>query len=123
MTLEEFFSSSDFLPRFRCGAWTTTLTCTYFTANIVICLSYIAIPVHLFLLKRRMKSIPFSWALWMFIAFILFCGIGHFLEAMTFFWPAYRFLAAWHGVTAFTSLATAIILPQLLTYILFMRKK
>ena len=65
-----------------------------------------AIPATLIYFVRRRKDLPFSWMFWMFGAFIIGCGMTHFLEVVTFHTPIYRFSGLVKLITAAVSLAT-----------------
>ncbi len=57
----------------------------------------------------------------MFIAFILFCGLTHFIDAVIFWWPAYRLSALLRFFTALVSVITVLSLYKLLPVIFKLR--
>lgn len=113
----DWLSASDFTPRGSCGNWTEVWLSIYVVSQLVIAFSYFGIPFVL-VVARWQHSITFHKRrrlLLLFSLFILFCGVGHILDGpLAFIWPNYRVFALWHLVTAFLSLATAIVLPRLL---------
>jgi hypothetical protein len=76
--------------------------------------AYAAIPFALayFILRRR--DVPFLPIFWLFAAFILFCGVGHFLEAFIFWHPWYRLTAVIKVCTAIVSWVTVLALLPVL---------
>ncbi|MEZ6210261.1 MAG: hypothetical protein R3B46_03310 [Phycisphaerales bacterium] len=54
---------------------------------------------------------PFSFVFWLFVAFILSCGVTHLTEAIIYR-PIYRFAGLAKAVTATISIATVIALVQ-----------
>lgn len=108
------FDTSDFPARWTCGRWGVIEGWTHIISDVLIFASYVAIPAALFILLRKRRDIAFPRILWLFIAFILSCGIGHGVESLMFWWPAYRFTAVIKAVTAVVSVATAIALVRTL---------
>ena len=87
------FDTSSYPARWNCGEWTPLEGWLHIVSDVGIFLAYFAIPAALiyFLLKR--KDTPFNGLLFLFAAFILFCGAGHLLEAIIFYYPLYRLSA------------------------------
>jgi signal transduction histidine kinase len=115
------FETADWPPRWHCGNWTQFHGWLYIISDIAIWLAYFAIPVLLFLIISKRKDIPFPKILWLFIAFILLCGTTHLLDAMIFWWPAYRLSALIRFVTGVVSLFTVFALYKLLPLIYRLR--
>jgi len=119
----EFFQNlldtSDWPPRWICGIWTDFHGWLYIASDISIWLSYFIIPVIIIWFIQRNQNIPFLPVFWLFGAFILFCGATHLLDAVIFWWPAYRLSALVRFFTAIVSLATVFALirdlPRLLS--------
>lgn len=90
----------------------------HIAADIGIFASYFAIPAILLYTLRYHKKLPFKSLLILFSAFILLCGAGHLLEAVIFYWPAYRLAGLLKVATAVVSIVTAAsmikILPEAL---------
>ncbi len=88
-------------------------------ANGLIAISYASIPIFLVVFVRKRKDLPFSWAIVLFGAFILFCGTTHFVHIIGLWWKVDWWQALVDSITAMVSLATAIvvwpILPKLLS--------
>lgn len=118
--LSMLFDTSDFPARWNCGHWTPAHGWTHILADLAIFGAYAAIPAVLayFIVQRR--DIPFQNVFWLFVAFILSCGIGHLLEATIFWHPWYRLAGAVKVVTAVVSWSTVLalipILPRALSF-------
>lgn len=112
------FDVSGFPPRWYCGNWSYQLGWLFIASQLIIFISYITIPAIISYYISKRKDINFPVILWLFVAFILFCGIGHLFDAVAFWYPWYRFLAFWHFLTGLVSLVTAstmiFLVPKLL---------
>ncbi|MEZ6235720.1 MAG: hypothetical protein R3B68_16175 [Phycisphaerales bacterium] len=102
------FDTSDYPPRWQCGDWSAFEGWVHVIADSLIFLSYFTIPASLFVLIRRRTDTPFPFIAWLFVAFILSCGITHAVEAAIFWWPAYRLSGLMKVITASVSVATAV---------------
>lgn len=98
--------TSDWPPRWYCGEWTGFHGWLYIYSDIAIWLAYFAIPVILIWFVQRRTDIPFLPVFWLFGAFIVLCGTTHILDAIIFWWPAYRISALFRFFTAVVSLLT-----------------
>ena len=107
------FGVDGFVPRWQCGLWPTWLGYLHIVADVVIFLSYAAIPAALaVLVLRRRDSIRLTFVMWLFVAFILSCGITHLVEAVIFYRPLYRLSAVLKAETAVVSALTAVVLVR-----------
>ncbi|MGD1894061.1 MAG: ATP-binding protein [Cyclobacteriaceae bacterium] len=82
-------------------------------------LSYFLIPFAILVFIRQRQDINVAKPLfWLFMAFIVSCGVTHFMEIYTIWYPAYRVSGWLKAVNAVISLATAIavwpLIPKLL---------
>jgi PAS domain S-box-containing protein len=88
------------------------LVWTHVTADVLIGVSYVAISATLTYLVYRLGSrVPFHWMFIAFGAFIVACGMTHFMEVLTIWKPYYWLSAEVKIVTAFASIVTAVALP------------
>jgi PAS domain S-box-containing protein len=106
--------SSDFLPHGTCYLWNPKIVWLHVISDSIITLSYYCIPVALIYLVRKRRDIPFNWIFWMFGLFILGCGTTHLMEVWTVWHPTYLLSGTIKAMTAAVSIATAIVLLQLL---------
>lgn len=79
------------------------------------------IPVALVYFARHRRDLPFPWMFWLFGAFIVGCGLTHFMEVWTTYNPIYRFSALVKLATAAVSWATAVALVPLIPKALVLR--
>lgn len=110
----KLFDTTGFPARWSCGQWGPIEGWTHIVSDLTIAAAYVAIPTALFLLRRRRTDITFPRILWLFIAFILSCGVAHAVEASIFWWPAYRLTAVLKAVTAVVSVTTVVALVKAL---------
>src|SRR5215212_1235953 len=101
----EFFSrlfSPDSWPaRWFCGRWTSFHGWLYIVSSLMIAAAYFSIPVILFMLIKRSKNnLPFQKIFWLFLLFILACGLTHVADAAMFWYPVYRVSAILLFMTA-----------------------
>jgi Cu+-exporting ATPase len=101
------------------GTMTPVLMMMMAVSNGIIAVSYSAIPFFLIVFVRKRKDLPFTWVFFLFGMFILACGSTHFVHIIGLWWPVNWWQATVDAITAFVSLATAIllwpILPRLLS--------
>jgi signal transduction histidine kinase len=113
------FNTANWPARWHCGSWSDFHGWLYIFSDLLIWASYFAIPVLLIRLLRKRRDIPFPKLFGLFVAFILLCGTTHLLDAIIFWWPAYRLSAL---IRFFTGLISAItvyalyrVLPSMLS--------
>jgi two-component system cell cycle sensor histidine kinase/response regulator CckA len=111
--LTSLFDTSGFPARWYCGSWSDLHGWTHIVADLAIFGAYFAIPCLLGYFLLRRKDLPFLPVFWLFAAFILFCGIGHAVEASIFWHPWYRLSALVKVLTAIVSWATVVALVPL----------
>ena len=117
----KLFDTSDFPPRWDCGLWTPAHGWLHILSDLAIWVAYLAIPCVLVYFAFRRKDVPFRRVFWLFGAFILACGTTHLMEAIIFWWPAYRLAGLIKLFTALVSWATVIALIPIVPKVLSMR--
>jgi two-component system sensor kinase FixL len=115
------FDPSGFMPRAQCGVWSEGLIRLHNIADVLIWLSYMAIPAVLVFFVRRRRDIPFSWMFWMFGLFIISCGFTHLMDVILFSTPVYRLSGLVKAITAVASVATVVGLVPLVPRALALR--
>ncbi|WP_068874421.1 MULTISPECIES: sensor histidine kinase [unclassified Phenylobacterium] len=113
-SLRDFFETQTLSPHGICLLWRPELIWTHAISDLLIGLAYFSIPLALGVFLYHRRDVRFSWAVWMFVAFILLCGITHFMMIWTLWTPVYGVEALVKAATATVSLATAIALWPLL---------
>ncbi|WP_221393801.1 ATP-binding protein [Dyadobacter sp. NIV53] len=114
-------NTNDWPPRWYCGNWTDFHGWLYILSDIGIWAAYFAIPFLLLKLIRKRKDIPFHRVFLLFIAFILLCGLTHLMDAIIFWWPAYRLSALIRLATAIVSVFTVYALYKILPLVFTLR--
>ncbi|MBX9628402.1 MAG: DUF4118 domain-containing protein, partial [Gemmataceae bacterium] len=97
------FDHSDFMPRRLCGEWPDGLVWLHVGSDLFIWLAYLSIPLLLLYLTRR--QVPFNRLFVLAAGFIVFCGFTHFVDALMFSTPVYRFAGLLKAATAVISWA------------------
>jgi len=119
--LRRIFDTSDFPARWHCGNWAPGHGWLHILSDLGVWSAYVAIPLVLgyFLLRRR--DLPFRKIFLLFGAFILACGTTHLMEAIIFWWPAYRLAGLIKLFTALISWTTVLALVPTVPRVLEMR--
>src|SRR5262252_52985 len=119
--LMHLFDTSDFPARWHCGNWTAGHGWLHVLSDLGVWSAYVAIPCVLGYYALRRKDIPFRTIFLLFGAFILACGTTHLMEAIIFWWPAYRLAGVIKLFTAIISWTTIIALIQVVPKALALR--
>lgn len=101
-------------PHGICLLWRPDLIWTHATADVLIGVASFSIPATLGVFLYHRRDVRFGWAIWMFVLFILLCGVTHFISVLTLWQPYYGLEAAVKVATALASLVTAAALWPLL---------
>lgn len=102
----KLFDTSDWPPRWHCGNWTDFHGWLYIISDLLIWSAYFAIPLAILKYISKRGDAKFVRAYFLFAAFILACGSTHLLDAITFWFPAYRLNALVRLVTGIVSWVT-----------------
>lgn len=102
--------TSDWPARWFCGRWTDFHGWLYIVSDLTIWLAYMTIPLVLVRFVVIKKGVPLPSVFLLFGAFILLCGATHLLDALMFWWPAYRLAALVKLLTGLVSIATVVAL-------------
>lgn len=121
-----FLSTTAAENEFRCncdeeGIWSieSILECQK-VSDFLIAVAYFSIPIEL-LYFVSCSNVPFKWVLVQFIAFIVLCGMTHFLNGWTYGPHTFQLMLAltiFKCLTALVSFATAITLFTLIPMLL-----
>lgn len=117
--LSQLFNTEGFPPRWFCGTgWQPFTGWFMITADLLVFAAYLSIPLLLLFFVSRKKEVVFPKIFWLFAAFIFACGVSHLMDAIMFWWPAYRFNALERFITGLISWATVFalipVIPQAL---------
>ena len=119
--LLNLFDTSDFPQRWYCGDWSPFHGWLHILSDIGIWGAYFAIPCLLAFFLSKRKETPFHKLFLLFVAFILLCGATHLMEAIIFWWPAYRLAGVLKFATAVVSWTTVVALIRNVPEILRLR--
>ncbi len=111
------FDTDKWPPRWHCGTWSDFHGWLFIISDLMIWLAYFLIPLIILQYFTGKKGhVKFSSVYLLFATFILLCGSTHFIDAMMFWIPMYRFNALVRFATGIVSLLTVYhlikILPQ-----------
>jgi PAS domain S-box-containing protein len=101
------FDPSGLTPHGFCLLWEPWLIWTHATSDAAIGIAYFTIPVAMAVYVRKNPELRRQPLFWLFPAFILLCGAGHWLNLLTLWVPVYALEAVIKAATAVVSLATA----------------
>jgi PAS domain S-box-containing protein len=107
---EHLLKTEGFPPRWFCGSWNQFTGWFYIFSDLAIWAAYMSIPCILIFFVFRLKNAPFPRIFLLFAAFIFACGSTHLLDALMFWWPAYRLSGLVYFLTALISWITVIAL-------------
>lgn len=113
-TIRYFFETRALNPHGICLLWRPELIWTHAVSDALIGVAYFSIPLVLGVFLYRRRDVRFSWAVWMFVGFILLCGVTHFMMIWTLWNPDYGVEALLKAATAGVSVVTAVALWPLL---------
>lgn len=108
------FNPTDLTPHGFCLLWEPWLIWTHGLANVAIGVAYFSIALALAIFARRRRDLVFRPIFWLFAAFILLCGAGHWADLLTLWVPAYGAEAIVKVLTAAVSVSTAVVLWPLM---------
>lgn len=112
-------SGEGFMPRGHYYFWQPDILWLHALSDGITGLSYFLIPVAIFLFMRKRQSIHTAKPVfWLFIAFIVSCGVTHFVEIYTIWYPAYRVSGWLKAINAIISVATAVVIWPLIPKLL-----
>jgi signal transduction histidine kinase len=121
----EFFrkllDTADWPPRWHCGKWSEFHGWFYIISDLLIWSAYFAIPLVILKFITRKVNARFVRAYFLFAAFILACGATHLLDAVAFWFPAYRLNALVRFITGVVSWITVFHVVKLLPVALSLR--
>jgi signal transduction histidine kinase len=123
--LADFFtkilSTDDFPARWHCGNWTDFHGWLYILSDVAIWAAYFAIPFLLFRVLIKRKDVALNGMIYIFLAFVLLCGLTHLVDALIFWWPVYRLSAILRFATAIVSIFAAYALNRVFPMLLGLR--
>jgi signal transduction histidine kinase len=107
-------SLHGFMPHGMCYLWRLDILIMHVMADVLIGLSYLSIPVVIWWISVKRPDILFRPVAYLFILFIILCGVTHLFSIYTIWTPAYFIEGGLKLATAIVSVATAVVLWPLL---------
>ena len=90
--------------------WQPWLVSMFAGSDLLIFVSYLAIPIALLMFLRRRPELRYRGLVGLFAAFILLCGLTHFLAMVTLWFPIYPIVGVVKLATGLVSAVTAVVL-------------
>lgn len=112
--MDSFSDIWQYMPHGMCLLWQPWLLILWAGSDLLIFLSYSAIPIALLTVLRRRKDIPHPGLVILFASFILLCGLTHLLSIVTLWVPIYPYVGLVKLATGVVSAITAIVLFRLI---------
>lgn len=103
----------EYMPHGMCLLWKPWLVILWAGSDLLIFLSYTAIPFALFSILRKRTEVPHPGLVALFASFILFCGLTHLMGIVTLWYPIYPYVGVLKLATGLVSATTAITLFRL----------
>jgi two-component sensor histidine kinase len=91
-----------------CLSWNPGLIWLHVTSDAIIGLSYFSIPLALAWFVKQRPDIEYGWIIYLFVCFIMACGLTHIMAILTLWVPAYTADGLLKLTTAIASIVTAL---------------
>jgi PAS domain S-box-containing protein len=108
--LAPFFDVKTLSPHGICLLWRPELIWTHAASDVLIGLAYFSIPLALGVFLYRRRDVQLELVIWLFVVFIMLCGVTHFMSVWTLWRPDYGVEALIKAATATASVVTALAL-------------
>ena len=109
------FDTGLWPARWHCGYWSDFHGWLYIISDLMVWSAYFLIPLIIInYASKKASSLKFHKVYFLFAAFIVLCGLTHFLDALMFWVPVYRLNAVVRFVTGVVSMATVFYLIKIL---------
>lgn len=118
MNLQTLSIFDDMTPHGYCLLWDPVLIWSHLLSDIAIAVAYLSIPAALAIIARRRPDLNPNGILYFFAAFIILCAVTHLFGLVTLWVPVYSMEAVAKVMTAVVSMATAVLVWQMLSTIL-----
>jgi PAS domain S-box-containing protein len=86
----QMFDTTGFVPRGECGAWGPSLGWLHILSDLGVWSACLTLVGLLSFAVARRRDVAFRAVCYLSAALVLACGVTHLMEAVTFWWPAYR---------------------------------
>ena len=118
--LTRILDSSMYSPHGICLLWEPELIWLHVVSDALTAIAYFSIPVCILYIWWKRTDFKYRWIAWLFVAFIVSCGMTHVLAIITLWTPIYGIEGLVKAATAAASLFTAVVLWRMLPDMLVM---
>jgi len=108
--MQALLDYASYAPHGYCLFWQPWLVALHVGADLLIAMSYFAIPLALVVVLRRRPDVRYWGLVALFAAFILLCGITHVISLITLWIPIYPLQGLIKLLTGAVSMVTAVVL-------------
>lgn len=109
-----FLETASFMPHGYCLLWQPELVMMHAVSDLLTAVSYFSIPIAIAQVIRQRGDIKFGPVPWLFVSFILLCGLNHIISLVTIVEPIYGAQALTKMAMAAVSVTTAILVWPLI---------
>lgn len=106
--VHDIVAQAAYMAHGYCLLWKPWLVTLHAGSDFLIFAAYVAIPIGIWIFLQKRKEAPLRPIAWLFVAFILLCGLTHIVNLITLWWPIYETQGWIKLATAIVSVATAV---------------
>jgi len=108
--MQALIDYASYMPHGYCLFWQPWLVFLFAGSDLLIFVSYSAIPFALLLFLKRRPDVRYRGLVVLFASFILLCGVAHLVSIITLWVPVYPLHGLIKLVTGLVSAVTAVVL-------------
>lgn len=108
--MQALIDYASYMPHGYCLFWQPWLVLLFAGSDLLIFLSYSAIPFALLIFLKRRPDVRYRGLVVLFAAFILLCGVAHLVSIITLWIPVYPLHGLIKLITGIVSAITAVVL-------------
>lgn len=112
--MQALLDYASYMPHGYCLFWQPWLVVLYAGSDLLIFLSYSAIPIALLMFLHQRPDLRYRKLLALFAAFIMLCGLTHLISIITLWVPIYPLHGLVKLFTGIVSATTAVVLFSLI---------
>lgn len=112
--MDHAMTYGDYMPHGMCLLWEPWLVTLWAGSDLLIFLSYTAIPIALLTILRQRTEVPHAGVVALFASFILLCGVTHLMGIVTLWYPIYPWVGWIKLATGIVSMTTAFVLFKMI---------
>lgn len=107
--IHEMIDAASYMAHGYCLLWKPWLVALHAGSDLVIALSYFAIPVAIWMFLRKRPDLELRGVATLFALFIALCGVTHLIQVVTLWWGIYEIQGFAKLATALVSVVTAVV--------------